>query len=160
MRFKKCNFLESYEGVNVLFVLPVDKRKADSEAAKKYLESLNDSSASVEDSMELDETDMDVEQFMKNLTPENINEYAEPIESTRQVCVVDQDGWINYSYQLEYDSGEGSINVADQFPDGKKGMSNCFGYSYTEAGVSSLIIDTFTLNEDGTVTYVVYVPKK
>lgn len=35
---------ENYEGVNALFILPVDKNKADSKAAEAYLESLKESS--------------------------------------------------------------------------------------------------------------------
>lgn len=150
---------ENYEGVNALFILPVDKRKADPIAANAYLESLNESSNIGEMLEELDESDQDVEAFIKNLTVDNIDEYAVPIESTRQVCAVNKDGWAHYAYELENDSGEGDINVAEHFPDGKTGMSNCFGYSYSDDGLSSLIIDTFTMNEDGTVTYVVYVPK-
>ena len=151
---------QKYEGVNALFILPVDKSKADPAATKAYLESLNESSDIGEMPEELDASAQDVEAFMEKLTVDNIDEYAVPIESTRQVCAVSKDGWAHYAYELENDSGEGDINVSEQFPDGKPGMSDCFGYSYTENGLSSLLIDTFTLNEDGTVTYVVYVPKE
>lgn len=149
---------ENYEGVNALFILPVDKNKADSKAAEAYLESLKESSDTGEMPEEFAESCQDVEAFMENLTVDNIDELAVPVESTRQVCVVNEDGCIHYAYELEKGSGEGDIDVSELFQDGKIGMSNCFGYSYSEDGLRGLMIDTFTLNEDGTVTYVVYVP--
>ena len=147
---------ESYDGVNALFTLPIDKNKANAEAANAYLESLEESLSCEDDATEMDSS---VEAFMEKLTPENIDQYAVPIESTRQICKTGNDGLLYYSYELENESGEGTVFVEEEFPDGKAGMAKDFQYSYSE-GMSDLLIYTHTLNEDGTVTFVIYVPKK
>ena len=38
-------------------------------------------------------------------------------------------------------------------------MSENLSWSTSEDGLSDIIIETHTLNEDGTVTFVIYVPK-
>lgn len=156
---------ENYGGVNALFQLPVDKSKADPEAAAKYLEEFErmmDGSAESEEPIEKDATDLAVEDFMQLLTPENIDEYAEPIESTRQTCRI-EDGMAVASYDLG-DDGAGEVFgwVETLFPDGEPGMSESFSYSYSVGGDGrvDLQIETYTLNEDGSVTFVLYRPKQ
>lgn len=155
---------EDYGGVNVLFKLPVDKTKADPEAAGEYLKQFavakeQEESFEEMNSEEVDAIDRSVDEYMEKLTPENIDEYAVAVEGTRQICPVDEKGMASYQYELGDAAEEGTINVAMYFPDGKTGMSDLFGYSYTETGLQNLVIETFTLEEDGTVTFVVYVPK-
>lgn len=154
---------ENYTGVNALFRLPVDSAKADPAAAEEYLRALQESWCTPDEPIEMDAKDLDVEEFMNRLTPENLDEYAEPIESTRQICTVeksnDGDTYLRYSYRLESGAGTdgiGSLNTL--FPDGKPGI-NFGSYSYSEEGLPSLLFDVFILNEDGTVTYVAYRPK-
>lgn len=149
-----------YGGVNALFSLPVDKSKADPEAAAAYLRALEESMNTPDEPVEKDAVDLSVEDFMNNLTPENLDEYAEPIESTRQTCTVDADGNVHYSYELESVSADDSFVAFEfLFPDNKPGISPAFNWSYTETGLTDLCIDVFVLNEDGTVTFVVYQPK-
>lgn len=149
-----------YGGVNALFSLPVDKSKADPEAAAAYLRALEESMNTPDEPVEKDAVDLSVEDFMNNLTPENLDEYAEPIESTRQTCTVDTDGNVHYSYELESASADDSFVAFELlFPDNKPGISPVFNWSYTETGLTDLCIDVFVLNEDGTVTFVVYQPK-
>lgn len=85
-----CN--ESYTGVNVLFRLPVDVSKADPAAAEAYLKTFEESMNEPDEPLEKSELDMQVDEFMEMLTPENIDEYAEPIEETRQICTIDEEG--------------------------------------------------------------------
>ena len=154
----------SYAGVNALFALPVDTAKADPAAAEAYLKELENSWNDPDQPVEKDATDLAVDEFMEMLTPENIDEYAEPIESTRQTCTVDEYGNALYSYEVE-DSEEviansGGASVERLFPDGKAGMCNRFDYTYSELGLADLRIDVYILNEDGTITFVVYRPKQ
>ncbi len=154
----------SYAGVNALFALPVDTAKADPAAAEAYLKELENSWNDPDEPVEKDATDLAVDEFMEMLTPENIDEYAEPIESTRQTCTVDEYGNALYSYEVE-DSEEviansGGASVERLFPDGKAGMCNRFDYTYSELGLADLRIDVYILNEDGTITFVVYRPKQ
>ena len=151
----------AYEGVNALFVLPVDKSKGNREAAEAFLEELRISQNTPAKPIEMDEVDIAVDEFMQKLTAENLNDYAEPIESTRQICRVDEEGWILAEYELEDGSGGNCAAYMDTaFPDRKPGICEQFDYSYTETGLEDLMIDVYILNEDGTVTFVVYQPKQ
>ena len=149
----------SYGGVNVLFDLPVDKSKADPEAAAAYLKAFEEDMNAPDEPIEKNAVDLSVDEFMDKLTPGNIDEYAEPIESTRQICTVDENGYIQYSYELENAAGNGVLILDGMFPDGQPGMSPYFNYGYSEDGLKDLLIEVFILNEDGTVTFVLYQPK-
>lgn len=151
---------ESYQGVNALFELPVDKSKANPAAAAAYLEEYEKSLNEPSEPVEMDAADMEVDAFLNMLTSDNLEEYCEAIESTRQVCTPDKDGNISYGYELENGmGGNGTIPVDEVSPDGKTGVWNIKGCAYSE-GMPDLVIDVFALNEDGTVTYVVYRPKQ
>lgn len=150
---------ENYQGVNALFEIPVDKSKADAAAAEAYLKQLEKEWNTPDEPLEKDANDISVDEFMARLTPENIEEYAKPIESTRQTCDI-RDGLAYYSYELENGAGtQGSLPVEDLFPDNKPGMCSSFNYSYDETGLENLLIDVFILNEDKSITYVAYQPK-
>lgn len=148
---------ESYEGLNVLFTLPMDKSKANPEAAKEYLSRMEQQSESIEQSTEeKDLQQLTVETFVEKLTNENFNEYVKPIESTRQVCKADKDGLIHMEYTLEDGAGtQGSYYVGDVEELKKVGVIHITGYSCSD-GLEDLRIDTLMLNEDGTYTSVAY----
>ena len=148
-----------YQGVNALFQLPMDESRANPEAAARYLEDLAKAQNEPSQPIEMDENDLTVEEFVKKLTKENIDQYASPIESTRQVCTPDEDGWIFHEYELENGGGSGDICVEGLLSSGKPGDMEIKGYGYSEDGLADLLIDVCILNEDGTVTFVVYQPK-
>jgi len=154
----RCN--ENYSGVNALFRLPVDESKADSAAAAAYLKAFEDAMNQPAEPIEKDAVDLSVDAFMEKLTPENLDTYAAPVESTRQTCMIDEDKMVHYSYKMGLDEGNGLVAFDVLFPDGKAGISPAFNYDYSENGLADLCIDVFILNDDGTVTYVVYQPKK
>lgn len=148
-----------YQGVNALFQLPLDESRANPEAAARYLEDLAKAQNEPSQPIEMDENDLTVEAFMEKLTGDNIDQYASPIESTRQVCTPDEDGWIFHEYELENGGGNGDICVEGLLSSGKPGDMEIKGYGYSEDGLADLLIDVCILNEDGTVTFVVYQPK-
>ena len=93
---------------------------------------------------------------MSMLTSENLDEYAVPVESTRKVLTQDQEGAVSYAYELETGaSGSGKFWITPEMAVGEYQLG---AYSYSD--LQSLLIDVFVINEDGTVTYVVYQPKK
>ena len=147
-----------YEGVNALFHLPIDVSKADPEATEAYLEELRRVWHTPSEPIEMNEADLSVEDFMKKFTPENIDEYAAPIESTRMVCPIYGEGLISYEYELESGAGgSGTQDVSTLFPEQIAGAINIGGYGYSE-GLEDLRINVFILNDDNTVTFVVYQP--
>lgn len=150
---------ENYSGVNALFRLPVDESKADSVAAAAYLKAFEDTMNQPSKPIEKDAVDLNVDAFMEKLTPENIDEYAVPVESTRQTCTIDKEKMVHYSYKMDNSEGNGVIAFETLFPNGKIGISPVFNCDYSENGLADLCIDVFVLNDDGTVTYTVYQPK-
>lgn len=146
-----------YQGLNVLFTLPLDEKKADPVKAKKYLRQL-EKEAEESDDTEYEKTEIDL--WAEKVTPENIEQYAKRLEDTIQVLTPDAEGYIHTEYELENGrSGWGDFLVSELFPEGKTGMSESIGYNYSEDDMESLLFETYTLNKDGTVTYAVYVPK-
>ncbi|MBP3297427.1 MAG: hypothetical protein J6M27_12680 [Lachnospiraceae bacterium] len=151
---------ESYIGLNALFTLPVDHSKADGQKVAEIVDKIdNPIKEDNSDDPYVWVTD-DVREFMSKLTINNIDTYAEPIKSTIQILVPDENGNFSYRYELPKGaSGSGTYNVKVMFPDGKPGMYDQFGWSASENGLEDLIIETYTLNEDCTVTFAIYVPK-
>ncbi len=148
-----------YEGLNILFELPIDKAKGDRAAAEEYLKGMEEAEEEPEEEPTPEE--MEVEEFMDMLTPENIDEYCEPVESTRQLLVPDEEGYVKLAgFEVEGRGGmmDGTSQLPEEFLKGEPGMSGQFGYSCGE-GLDSLLIFTHTLREDGKVDFVAYIPK-
>ena len=96
---------------------------------------------------------------MEKITPENIEQYAVRLEDSVQTFGAGEDNvWYAYTAQ-DGDELMSYIIRERDFPDGRTGMSDRIAYYSDEGGVESLKILTLTLNEDGTVTAAVYVPK-
>ena len=148
---------EEYEGLNALFLLPLDEKKADPSAVKKYLRQMEkEQESSGENEGEKTEEDL----WMEKITPENIEQYAKRVESTVQTVKPDEQGRIHTSYELEDGTAaSGFVLMEELFLDETPGMSPQFNYNYSDEGIQSLHIDTYTLNEDGSVTYAVYMPR-
>lgn len=107
------------------------------------------------------EEDLKVDAFIEKLTSQNLDDYAVPIESTRQTCTIDGEKNVQYAYTYESEdvsgSGSGIYPFDELFPEGIPGKKSIMGSSYSE--LADLLIEVFVLNEDGTVTFVLYQPK-
>ena len=148
---------ENYEGVNALFELPLDKALADPEAAEEYLSTFEPDEESDE---EYAAWSREADAFMSEITPENIEQYADRIEESVHVFGPEEDEvWYDYTMP-DGEQIRRPMSREREFPDGRTGMSDRIAYFDYEIGVESLKIVTFTLNEDGTVTGAVYIPKK
>ncbi|SCW54945.1 hypothetical protein SAMN02910400_01254 [Lachnospiraceae bacterium C10] len=149
-----------YDGVNALFELPLDASLADHKKAEQILHQIEKDQKEAAGETET-ESEKTVYEFMSGLTPENIGEYATPLESTRLTCKPDSEGMVSWSYDMgKNGQAQGKESMDNLFPDGSCGMSRCLGYTNADQGLEDLYIHTFTLNKDGSVTFLVYVPKK
>lgn len=157
---------EAYDGLNALFQLPIDASKADPAAAANYLTTLDEPESVAEPETNEAETKPDtqkgakIQAWLDQITSENIGQYADCVESTVQVLTPDSDGYVSVEYDIEGRvSGSGSVLVSKYF-EGKKPGEMMVGCSYAENEPDSMVIPTYTLNEDGTVTFAVYIPKE
>lgn len=143
---------ESYEGVNALFTLSIDSNLADQKRAAEVIAAMDNYEVGGEYTEILSEAD----RWVNSITPENIDEKATPLESSRQI--------LSLSEFAEYVMGEAADGadvdaeaaVLDEyFPDGV-GMSEVMTKS--AASMEDAYVETYTLNSDDTVTILRYVP--
>lgn len=158
---------EAYEGLNALFPLPLNPAKADPKAAEEYLKDFEARGQEAQNQPS-EKTPASIEkarQFVENLTPENIDEYATPLtyDGAAQTIIPDAQGRISYCVKDE--SGNFSKRakgaLKDFFPNEKTSYISSDGFSGSteEEIMRSLTIDYLTLNEDGSVTLQLYAPK-
>ena len=153
---------EEYEGVNALFSLPVDQTLADPAAAEAYMELMEPerSGTAQEEEEAYRQGVEEADGFMENVTPGTIARYAERLEDSVHVFGEEEDGVVYRYVTAEGKEIAAYMDRATEFPDSETGMSPRIRYMHDESGVESLTITTFTLNEDGTVTAAVWIPKK
>lgn len=165
---------KTFSGVNALFVLPVDKNKADPEKAKKFMNNFKDSAVSDSSGLSKDEKKREwantricqlAAKFIKTLTPENINDLCEVADS--QICIPDKNGVFTYSFPIgDSDTGYHTEKVKDCLKDPAPGVLNIndgvglSGGSDHYYRIGTLDILTYQMNPDGTITRTVYRPNK
>lgn len=148
----------SYKGINALFNLPIDKSKADPEAAQKRLKempSLSEDKANKENVMSKAERKMSIYES----EGKQREEYADLVEGLTQVLTPDKDGIIT---RPAYKLGDSEVQVKEIkfsseifFKNNKVGetvQSNI----WTGETNHDLYIETYTINKDGTLTFKVY----
>lgn len=143
---------EDYTGTNALFDLPLDKAKADEQAADAYIEKLKNPPEE-----ELDEEEMvgdaDYEKYVSDFQAAEdeaafLKETA--ILKSSEVLKVDKDGMVEFGN----DEGvSGTVDVSE-FEQGVPTSG-----AITGGTLEDTEIHMFTVNADGTVTYEVYAPK-
>ena len=171
---------EAYDGCNALFILPLDRAKADPKKAESYLRSLEKTPEEEQEEMdkelehlpesqrkEMEEGEAQTEAlgaFVETLTVENIDELCEKVAGSEVVVNVDWDSdWVEYSTSGEAGSS-GGMAMSDfklLFPDDSPCISvQSFGISSGGAdGAVSASISVLRRYEDGTITCADYVPK-
>lgn len=102
---------KDYDGLNILFDLPLDPAKADPKRAEQYIASL------------WADTGDEESPALPEMTPEEILEKGTVIENSRKTLTPDADGMLSYSYSVK---GSETSTIASEeflFPDGSTGLS-------------------------------------
>ena len=142
---------ETYQGVNALFDLPVNTAKADSVKASGIIADINDSESNGGYLWILSEGD----RWLNSLTTENINEKAKPVEDSRKT-VTAEEFIFEESGETPADADTAAAIMKEYFPDGA-GMSAIM--EKHTAAMDEAWVETYTLNPDGTITCLRYVPR-
>lgn len=152
---------EAYEGVNALFHLPLDKSKADAEKAEEYIQKLEkEMGASAEEGADGTQEDSLVSRLKKETMgwdEKDLEENAELLDGLTQTLPLDEEGYFSYSYQIK-ESGIGSsseVMAEGVFEEGQIGLSKNMQIISGDTEHDAYI-ETFTRNEDGTITLKVY----
>lgn len=146
---------ENYSGLNALFDLPVDPAKGDPQAAAAYIRQMKEEEEKEQKQSEKKEKE-DADQWWSGLTAENISQYADRLEDSVSICRIDKDGYISYSYdQDDKSTFSGTMRVK-----GSPLETDKFMVSGSVGSGDTMVIETFWMNDDGTVTFAAYVPKK
>lgn len=155
-----------YPGLNALFDLEVDASLADPVKAQALIDEINAPEEDDGEGIEMPKETEDAMAWACQLTSENLEQYCVRMENTVQTVTVNEDGWYVQQPWLVNEAvsdtrgGEGaSYNAkymtADEYTLGRLYIS---GYN-TSGGMEDLVITTFTLNEDGSMTFAAWVPK-
>lgn len=155
---------EEYPGLNALFTLKMDASLADPVKAQELIDRIN--------SPEEDDTEIEVPpeaakamEWGSQITPENIEQFCDRLENTVQTMTADKDGYLTLQpWVIDEVNGSGGGSggkflMSFLFEDRTPGLY-IDGYSASENGLKDFVITTFTLNEDGTVTFAAWVPKE
>lgn len=155
---------EAYSGVNALFRLPLDEGKADKEKADAYIKQLEEELDGTGEPKEGEDSAGTGE--ASGIVPEiagwdeaDFGQHADLLENLTQTLQVDKDGYITYSYQIEEDgiSSSNTILAESIFKENQVGMSESKEIISGGAdGEEGVYIETFTRDEDGTITLKVY----
>ena len=153
---------KDFSGVNALFVLPVDKSKADPKQAEKFLQRVNTPA-----SVQLSEEEISlikarekisplVWEYYSALTEQSIDTLCDLIEA--QTAMPDKDGVLTYSLRIsddytDYYTEKLSTHVKDKTP-GVLNFENSFSLDFKEDGqtIKSVEFHTYLVNPDGSVT--------
>lgn len=153
----------NYQGMNLLFGLPLNKDKADKTAAEHYLEKLQDSMKA--DTQQDTQSEEDTQEEALDLAREAVeNSGANIAEVLDQWKLVysnkvkpDEQGRIYHSYNAEDGSGEGFVTEDGIFEEGQTGYSNC---PTIEGNDKYIRIVLYYRDDNGDVTVSVYTKEK
>lgn len=171
---------EDFDGMNLLFNLPLDEAKGDEVAAKEQLAKWNEDAGKDEMEIEVeggtlkDNTSIyeyasagdeiivgvvkdreEERKEEKEWNAKRVKKEAVIMKETVQKVKPNEDGMIEYSWESGNMGGSGAVEEDEIFKDGQLGMSDMVELSYGDEK-KQLYITTFSRNEDGTVTVALY----
>ena len=141
--------------------MPLDKSKADEKKAKEYIRKLEKEIDNPEgEAMDKGQEDSLVSRVAKKTLEwgeTGLEQNAELLDGLTRTFSVDEEGYFSYSYEVKDDGISSSCKIlADSlFEEGQVGMSESMQIIGGETE-QDVYIETFTRNEDGTITLKVY----
>ncbi len=158
---------EDYQGVNALFTLPLDKSKADKEAAEKYVKEFEAEWNGEADSEESDNEETkgedsgsgsflsQVSQEIENWKQEDFDKNAKLIKEME--IAPNEDGDFEYEYEVENeDAGSKGTLGMEMLSERDDGNMAKFRSVISGDSPQSAYIETYTLKEDGNMVLRVY----
>lgn len=168
---------EGYQGVNALFTLPLDRSKADKEAAEKYVKEFEEEWNQGADSAETDteETKGEESESEEVLSPVSegedfLSQVSQEIENWKQEdfdknaklikemeIAPNEDGDFEYEYEIgnEGAGSKGTLGM-EMLSERDDGNMAKFRSIITGDSPQSAYIETYTLKEDGNMVLRVY----
>lgn len=162
---------DGYEGLNALFELQIDPSKADPEKAGSFLEKLEKKEQESKETSHSDEEDpysmippesreayKEAAEWAEQITPDNIEQYCVRLEQTVQTKEPDREGWVSFDKVISGNDTEQGFK-ADWFFRGGE-ITVFIAPDVGTGGMEEVLLNMYTLNEDGTVTFAIWVPKE
>ena len=163
---------DGYEGLNALFELQIDPSKADPEKAGNLLQEMNkqgkdtqEASRSIEEdpydrlSPESRKAYQEAVEWAEQITPDNIEQYCVRLEQTVQTKAPDREGRVSFDESLsDADTEDTSFKVDWFFRGGE--ITDFIQRDVGTGGMEEVLLKRYTLNEDGTVTFAIWVPRE
>ncbi len=152
-----------YTGLNALFELKMDASLADPIKAQALIDEINTHGDDGTE-IELPEETQDALAWADQLTPENLEQYCVRMENTVQT-VTARDGryefrsWLVNEAVSDTRGGEGGRYDAEYVKENYVPGHLLINGFDTSGGIEDLVITTFILNEDGSMTFAAWVPK-
>lgn len=158
---------EDYQGVNALFTLPLDKSKADKEAAEKYVKEFEaewngEAGLAESDTEETKGEDSGSGSFLSQVSQEIENWKQEDFDKNAKLIkemeiAPNEDGDFEYEYEVE-NEGAGSKGTLGMEMLSERDDGNMAKFRSVISGDSpqSAYIETYTLKEDGNMVLRVY----
>ncbi|TCO72167.1 hypothetical protein EV214_11931 [Marinisporobacter balticus] len=137
---------EGFKGLNLLFDFPLNKDKANNEAAEEYLKEF---ASAMED--DLQEESNETEKAVQNVDINKIVNHWTLISEEK--VILDKNGRIYHSYKTAYGSGEGFVTVDAIFEKDEIGYSKNVSINESDKEKNVVI---YYRDEKGDVTVSVY----
>lgn len=163
---------DGYEGLNALFELQIDPSKADPEKAGNLLQEMNkqgkdtqEASRSIEEdpydrlSPESRKAYQEAVEWAEQITPDNIEQYCVRLEQTVQTKAPDGEGRVSFDESLSGADTEDTSFKVDWFFRGGE-ITDFIQRDVGTGGMEEVLLKRYTLNEDGTVTFAIWVPRE
>lgn len=110
---------EEYEGTNVVFNLPIDEKKADPEAAERYLQEIFADQEAPSEEISEEELTKELEEA------DRLAEQGKEIPGSLKELKVDEKGYVYYEMESEeYGTYAGEYRLKDLFPDENENVRN------------------------------------